>query len=158
MPAYRFSWSNFADSVVEALATAIGYVPKRHGIRARRFLENSEKRPNDEFVRGTLDTLRSVWLPRCAGLGALVDAPREQGIGSGTLSPTKAQQVEYLKQIRNGATLRRLVVEAFIRYGDQDPDVVQDGELFGGRGGSSCSLRRSRGADERQRHPHQVEA
>jgi superfamily II DNA or RNA helicase len=158
MPADRLSWASFADSVVDALASAIGYVPKHHGISARWFLENSVKCPNDEFVRVTLDTLRSVWLPSYAGLGAMVDALREQGIGPGTASPTKAKQVEYLKQTRNCASLRRLIVEALIRYGDQDPDAAHDGEVIEGTRRFAVLVPSKQGADGRAGHPHQVEA
>jgi len=127
MPKYRFSWDAFDDSLVKLLAQDIGYGGTDDGARA--WLSDRVKRPNEDFLRPTKQTLSRVWLPNYSGAIKIAEALQEFGIGPMGKSPsTTREAAAYVDRCRNSINLRRGLLEALLRFGDQDRDPTIDGE------------------------------
>jgi superfamily II DNA or RNA helicase len=157
MPAYRFSWNAFDDATVTALAEAIGF---RGGATAdaRAWLAERVARPNDDFVRKTKDVIERHWLPKYPA-GSIVERLLEAGIGPMGRPRTAAEHVAYIRRCRNSSTLRRLLAEAMIRYGDSDRTSDVDGGLPTDPVRRFAIVRPSeQPADPRRPHSYQVEA
>ena len=124
----RFSWNAFDDKTVVALAAALQFDGR--GADARAWL--AKQRPDDDFVKETKGVLERHWLPKYAGTKNIVERLLDEGIGPmGRLDETKL--VEYIAKCRNTSTVRRLLREALLRFGDADPESPEDaGELAAG--------------------------
>ena len=59
MPRYRFRWDSFDNDTVKELVAAFGFNPLAPGTDPRSWLADKVKRPNNQFVRRTLDRLGS---------------------------------------------------------------------------------------------------
>lgn len=132
MPAYRFSWDAFDEQTITALALELGYTGDLN--TARDWLEANYKRPNDDFVRHTKQALAKTWLPKYRGTRLIVERLMDSGIGPLGGTPRSDEgAARYIEKCRNSGTLRRLVLEALHRYGDQDrkkDDESEDNESF----------------------------
>ncbi len=102
MSSYRFRWDAFDDDTVNELATACGFNALATGTDPRTWLADKVKRPNDEFIRKTLDRLiRTPWFCNFRGLGQIVEELRDCNIGPNR-GPTS--QTGYVKYIRDGCS------------------------------------------------------
>ncbi len=130
MPKYRFAWDAFDDETVLALAGSAGYEPPRSASATpRAWLESQVPRPTDEFVRGAKTALERTWLPKYRGVTQLVDRLRDMEIGPMGSPTSPADCVTYIRKCRNSARLRELLIEALIRFGDQDRTPEMDDSL-----------------------------
>ena len=155
MPAYRFSWDAFDDHTVNALAVLVGHQSSAGPPRA--FLAQCVKRPNAEFVGDARHVLVNTWLPGYGGLEALVDRLVEQGLGPGSRPRSTSGRVDYVRQTRNTSRFRQFVLEAMLRFGDQDRAGPDEGIAdFVRRFAIVQPLQQS--ADSRQPHSYQQEA
>lgn len=156
MPAYRFSWDAFDDDTVRELARARGHVGEAHA--AREWLSQHAKRPDEEFVRETKDVLARVWLPRYAGATQLADHLIEWRIGPlGRPPSTLAEGAAYVDRCRNTRGVRRLLVDAMVRFGDRDRN--DEGELGPDFVPRFASIRPAQQPDNsRSAYPYQREA
>ena len=118
MPAYRFSWDAFDNHTVNALAVLVGHQSSAGPPRA--FLAQRVKRPTAEFVGDARHVLVNTWLPEYGGLEALVDRLVEQGLGPGSRPRSTSGRVDYVRRTRNTSRFRQFVLEAMLRFGDQD--------------------------------------
>lgn len=157
MPAYRFSWDAFDDRSVTALAMQMGYDPAREPRPARAFLAQCVKRPTAEFIGDTRDVLVNTWLPEYRGLDALVERLIEAGLGPGHRPRTANGRLDYIRSTRNTKRFRQYLLEAMLRFGDQD--------RVGPDEGLADFIRRfatirpaDQAPDPREPHPYQVEA
>ncbi len=126
MPAYRFSWKAFDDATLRALARGEGWSEVDGD--ARPWLTERVKRPNDEFVRRQKMTLATAWLPTYPGTKRIVEHLLDSGIGPMGPSPgTPAEAARYVERCRNSARLRKLLVDALLRFGDLDREKSDDG-------------------------------
>ena len=122
MRAFRFQWDAFNDRTVTALASGEGYAPEvQHG-GARGFLEDRVKRPDDAFVQRHKDTLAEIWLRGHPGASQIVARIRDAGLGPGGHPRTAQGLVRYATRCGNTVRLRRILLDALLRYGDQDRD------------------------------------
>jgi superfamily II DNA or RNA helicase len=157
MPAYRFSWDAFDDRTVASLAVHIGYDPGKHGRTSRAYLAQCVKRPDTEFVGDVRDVLVKTWLPEYRGLDALVERLIDAGLGPNLRPRTPSGRLDYVRSTRNSRRFRQYLLEAMLRFGDQDragPDY-----------GIGDFVRRfaivqpaSQARDPREPHPYQIEA
>jgi superfamily II DNA or RNA helicase len=156
MPAYRFSWEPFDDATVTALAVALGH--SGTPVASRDWLGATVRRPNEDFVRKTKDVLERHWLPLYPA-GSIVERLLEAGIGPMGTPKTQAEHVAYIRRCRNSTTLRRLLAEALIRYGDMDRTPGGDDGLPPGAVRRFAILRpASQPRDPRRPHSYQLEA
>lgn len=119
MPAYRFSWDAFDDTTIGALARGEGWSSSDGDPRA--WFGARVKRPNDELVRRHKATLAKVWLPGYAGSVRIVEHLQDALIGPMGKSPASAADAaRYVDSCRNSSRLRRFVLDAMLRFGDQD--------------------------------------
>ncbi|MEO7034255.1 MAG: DEAD/DEAH box helicase [Polyangiaceae bacterium] len=157
MPAYRFSWDAFDDRTVTALAVHVGYDPARDQTQARAFLEQRVKRPNSEFVGEVRDLLVNTWLPSYRGLDALVERLIEEGLGPNHRPRTPSGRLDYLRSTRKSKRFRQFLLEAMLRFGDQDR--VGPDEGIGDFVRRFASVQpASQARDPREPHPYQTEA
>ncbi len=157
MPAYRFSWDAFDDRTVRALATAIGYDPARHTATAREYLVKRVARPTADFVGDMRDVLVNTWLPEYRGLEAFVDRLIEADLGPGSSPRSTSGYLSFVRHTRNTKRFRQFLLEAMLRFGDQD--------RVGPDEGITDYVRRfvilepaKQADDDRRPHPYQVEA
>jgi superfamily II DNA or RNA helicase len=156
VPAYRFSWDAFDDATVTALAETVGYCGSGPDVRA--WLGSHVKRPNDDFIQKTKDTIERHWLPKYPA-GSIVERLLEAGIGPMGSPKTQAEHVAYIRRCRNSSTLRRLLAEALIRYGDVDRGTDVDVGLPTDTVRRFAIVRPSeQPADPRRPHSYQLEA
>jgi superfamily II DNA or RNA helicase len=157
MPAYRFSWDSFDDKTVRALAQAYGFEgPPAHG-DARRYLASRVKRPTPEFVGDNKDILARAWVPEYAGAAQLVARLIDEGVGPMSRPRTPAGYRDYIEATRNSKTLRRVLCDAMIRFGDADrSDADDDDGTFVPR--FAVLARQDQTADPRKPHDYQVDA
>jgi superfamily II DNA or RNA helicase len=157
MPTYRFSWSNFDDATVSALARALG--GPFHLEQARPWLEERVKRPSLDFVRATKDVLARVWLPKHIGIAKDVfEALHNWGIGPLGPARTGEDCARYVDACRNSKTVQHVLCEALIHFGDADAEM-KDGALdFTGVRRFARIDPRKQSQDPRTPHPHQVKA
>lgn len=120
MPAYRFTWDHFSDDVVRALADAIGYEPGRQELSHRAFLAKHVKRPDEAFVRDTKDVLARHWIPGYAGAKEIVERLLDAGVGPMGNPRSTSGYATYIEKTRNCKSLRTVLVDALIRFGDGD--------------------------------------
>jgi superfamily II DNA or RNA helicase len=157
MPAYRFSWDSFDDATVRALAEGYGFEgPPAHG-DARRYLTYRVKRPTPDFVGDNKDVLARVWVPQYAGAAQLVARLIDEGVGPMSRPRTPAGYRDYIESTRNSKTLRRVLCDAMIRFGDADrSDADVDDGSFVPR--FAVLERSAQEADRRTPHDYQKEA
>lgn len=113
MPRYRFSWDHIDEDVLRPLALAAG----GDGAQPRRTLRDRYgARPKDDFVRDLWPQLRDTWLATddIARID-VVEQLRTAGLGR---EPADGNDMTYLRSLRNTATLRRIVLAAFHRFGE----------------------------------------
>lgn len=157
MPAYRFSWDAFDDRTTTALAVHLGFDPGRHRDTARAFLAQRVKRPTPEFVGDVRETLINTWLPEYRGLDALVERLAEAGLGPGTRPRTPSGRLSFVRSTRSSKRFRQFVLEAMLRFGDQDRAGPDDGvEDFMRR--FAIVRPAEQAPDPREPHPYQLEA
>ncbi|OIP42306.1 MAG: hypothetical protein AUK47_04660 [Deltaproteobacteria bacterium CG2_30_63_29] len=83
-----------------------------------------------EFVAGVKDILVDTWLINYQGVSHLVDRLRQAGIGPGNNPENQAARVEYIRRCRNSITLRSLLTQALLHFGDQDRREIDLGDLL----------------------------
>jgi len=158
MPKYRFRWDGFDDVTVTELATAWGFNALATFSDSRTWLADKVKRPNDEFIRRTLDCLlRTPWFCNFRGLGQIVEQLRDWNIGPNRGPTSQTGYVRYIRDCRNGKSLRRILCETMIRFGeagDADPDGVGDGWVRK----VAVLIPGNQPRDKREAHPYQKEA
>lgn len=116
MPRYRFSWDHIDEDVLRPLAVAAG----GDGSQPRRTLRDRYgARPKDDFVRDLWPQLRDTWLATDAAARAdVVEQLHDARLGR---EPADDDAMTYLRSLRNTATLRRIVLAAFHRFGEPSP-------------------------------------
>jgi len=127
MPRYRFSWDNFDDETVAALATAYGYT-RSSGRSTRDWLGENVKRPNEQFVKATKGVLEDVWLPNHPRTAKQI-VNFLLGVGIGPRIPPKSDDgnLDYIRKCRNSSTLRAILATALLGFGDSDgKDVLNE--------------------------------
>ena len=130
MPRYRFSWDNFDDETVGALAAACGYSPS-DGQSPRAWLAENVKRPSDNFVRRTKTVLEDVWLPKHPRTAKqIVNFLAAIGIGPRVEPETIDGTVDYIRRCRNCKTFRSVLAKALISHGDSDHKGGDEEGLF----------------------------
>lgn len=128
MARYRFSWNAFDDNTVQALAQTLGLLNATSS-NPRSWLTEKVKRPNDDFVRLTKKTLEQWWLPRYHGAESIVDYLIDADIGPIGNPKSQHEYVTYIRRCRNTRTVRQRILEALLRFGDQDSSLDGFGEL-----------------------------
>jgi len=128
VPAYRFTWDHFEDHTLAALAEAIGFDPTHHGGDPRAFVSGRVKRPNERFVREHKDVLVHHWLPTYAGAKHIVDRLLDAGVGPLGSPRSTSGYVRYVDATRNSKTLRRVLLDALLRFGDADRRGDDEGD------------------------------
>jgi len=112
---------------VGGLAQAWGFEPDRwDGVSAREWLGEKAKRPTPEFVRVTKPVLEQTWLRNYTGAKQIVERLVENEIGPMNAPRSQRGYVDYIKACRNSLTIRSLLAEALIRFGDKDRDPADD--------------------------------
>jgi hypothetical protein len=130
VPRYRFSWDNFDDETVGALAAACGFSASE-GPSPREWLAENVKRPSDSFVRRTKTVLEDVWLPKHPRtVRQLVNFLAAIGIGPRVEPETVDGIVDYIRSCRNCKTFRYVLANALISHGDADRKRGDDEGLF----------------------------
>lgn len=160
MGRYRFSWDAFDDDTLNALAEAWGYDPdRRDGRSPRDWLGEHAKRPTPEFVQATKAALERTWLPNYPGARQFVERLIDQGIGPMGRPRSQKGYVDYIRACRNSGTIRGLLAEALIRFGDRDRDPGSDGAIDGVAVPRFALLKTaSQPEDSRRPYPHQEDA
>ena len=126
MPAYRFSWTPFDDRTVGALAADIGYRGATDA--AREYLMRHVKRPNEDFVRKTKDSIARVWLPQHGAVGdAIIRELFDMQIGPMGAMPTDAEGcARYVGRCKNTSRLRDLLLWRLESFGDMDSETADN--------------------------------
>jgi hypothetical protein len=160
MSRYRFSWKAFDDDTVRALAEAWGHELDIDRESLREWLGTSVKRPTPDFVRVTKAVLEQTWLPKYPGVQQIVERLIEEQIGPMNLPRSQRGCVDYIKACRNSLTIRSLLAEALIRFGDSDRET-EDGDgtvdpVFVPRFAVLQPAKQVE--DDRKPYPHQIEA
>lgn len=159
MPAIRFSWDNFDDKTVTALVGAMDYDGDRRSIKEMRaFLTSKAPRPTLQFVSDYKGVILHTWLRHYPGTKDIV---HELLARSWILRPvhepqTPAEYIRYLEQSRNTKKLKTLILNALLRYGDQDRTINDGGEGFVRRFVSLAPSKQP--VDSRKPHSYQLEA
>ncbi|KAA0115294.1 ATP-dependent helicase [Mycolicibacterium sp. P9-22] len=140
MPRYKFNWSNLPDWLLEALC--IGLLDNWQQSGADTALRSVYRaRPTDDFVREAWPVLRETWLrreteERRKALVELQAHRHEPG-----RFPSIAAEMAYLQTLRNTKTLRRLVLQLFIRYGETaHPSIISPRTTSPSASGESLSI------------------
>lgn len=156
MPRYRFSWDPFSDATVQALAAHLGFTGDRAG--AREWISRKVRRPSDEFVRETKDVLCRTWLLEYKGAEEIVEHLLESNIGPGGAPRSASGWANYIAKCRNAPTLRDLILQSMLRFGDQDRGQ-NEGVIDGVRAPRFTTLATAdQPEDARRPHVHQSEA
>lgn len=121
---YRFSWDAFDDRTVNAIAVANGYSPHPES-DPRTWLNDKHNRPDELFIQRMKSTLEQCWLADYPGTPHIVEQLLDAGIGPLGNPKTQSDCVAYIKKCRNSKTVRLRLLEAMLRYGDQDRSVDQ---------------------------------
>lgn len=116
---YRFSWDAFGEGTVKAIAHANGYSSRLESDPLT-WLTNKHSRPDEYFVERMKPTLEQCWLPDYSGTPQLVEQLIDAGIGPLGNPKTQTDCVAYVRKCRNSKTVRLRLLEAMLRYGDQD--------------------------------------
>lgn len=120
MPRYRFSWDRFDDATVTALAHGYGY-PSDTPQTPREWLAMQVKRPDDRFVRVTKTIIEDQWLStHLHAAQSIVEVLLVAGIGPRVRPTTAEGCVDYIRRCRNSDTVRRLLRDLLIQFGDTD--------------------------------------
>jgi hypothetical protein len=115
------------------------------------------KRPTPEFVGDNKHVLARVWVPQYAGASQLVARLVDEGVGPMSRPRTPAGYRDYIESTRNSKTLRRVLCDATIRFGDADhSDADVDDGSFVHR--FAVLERAAQEADRRTPHDYQREA
>ncbi len=157
MPAYRFTWDAFDDATVRALATELGFDGTTAG-PARAHLAQRVKRPSPEFVGEFKDVLAETWLLQYTGAAHVVARLVDQGVGPMSRPRSQRGYVDYVRSTRNSKTLRRVLCEAMLRFGDQDRPADGDDEDAGFVPRFAVLTPSNQKADPRKPHDYQREA
>lgn len=156
MPRTRFSWAPFSDSTVRVLARELGFEGDDRD--AREWLGQEVRRPNEDFVRDTKDALARAWIPEYEGAKQIVEHLLENDIGPGGSPRSPSGYATYISKCRNAATLRQLLLEALLRFGDEDRGK-DEGAIDGVRVPRYTRLLvAEQPHDGRQPHIHQAQA
>lgn len=159
MPAYRFSWEPFSNSCIEGLARSLGHQQTADSPEnPRELLSRRYKRPTEDFVRETKDALSSYWLPEYPGAGSLVERLMSAGIGPGGRPRSQSGYVEYIRNTRNCASLRRALQEALLRFGDMDRTPTDEDEDILGVKRFAVLVPKQMELDPRRPYSYQTEA
>lgn len=169
-----FSWDAFSNETVSALAVELGY--EGDGVTAesgedvntpgdkgddgngktpeRKWLEMSNPIPDDEFVRYTKRVLERTWLKKYEYIGMIVDKLIEYGIGRKNYNPgSKGECLAFISDCRNSSTLRYLLLDHLLKYGENSNPQESDGIHSFAR-----LVPSKQPEDYRKPHPYQMEA
>lgn len=115
----KFSWSNLPAELLDALCEALGLESTGADALGTAF----GTRPTESFVRAAWPTLRDRWLVDDAmARRSVVEALRARRLGDPTMdTDSPAGQLAYLRSCRNGASLRDVVLDAFVASGEHAP-------------------------------------
>lgn len=121
MPRYKFRWSNLPAPLLHELCC--GLFEDVNGLDPCAVLQDAYgARPRDEFAAEAWDVLREKWLHHDKpSRDHVVDTLRELRHEDGRITNRRAQ-MEYLRELRNAKTLRSVVLQAFVEFGETEPD------------------------------------
>jgi len=118
VPKYRFQWDNIPPNVLIPLADQIDAAGSDapSELRAR-----FGARPKDDFVRTCWPTIREQWLANDpVARTRIIEALADAGVGSQFVD---ADDMEFLRSIRNAKKMRSIVLAAFHDLGEPQPDI-----------------------------------
>lgn len=154
----RFSWDAFDDGAVVALSRS------SHGpaipAGARAWLTKVHPRPTESFVDDHREAIERAWLAHYTGLGTLVERLVSCGLGGGRKPSAPDRYLAYVQGCRNSKNFRRLLLEALLRYGDQDRPASEDdsSSVLGIRRFARVDPAAQKDPDRRKPHSYQEEA
>lgn len=121
MPRYKFQWANVPETVLKALVPE-GAVAGEQAVTVLR--SSFGVRPDEDFVRSRWEVLREGWLGRDEeARAAVVGQLWQLGVGDGdTLPAFPGAQMDFLRSCRNARRLREVVLERFIKLGEEGPE------------------------------------
>jgi superfamily II DNA or RNA helicase len=159
MAAIRFSWDAFDDAAVAVMSRSA------HGptspAEARAWLRKVHPRPSEAFIDDHREAIERGWLANYTGLGTLVDRLVACGLGGGRKPSSPGRYLDYVQRCRNSKNFRRLLLEAILRYGDQDRPSSPDEESptdLGIPRFARVDPAAQTDPDRRKPHPYQEEA
>lgn len=119
MPKYKFRWANLPTSLLDELCD--GLFEDASGLDACGVLQGAYgARPKDDFVAEAWDLLREDWLHHDKpSRDRVVETLRELRHEDGRITNRRAQ-MEYLRELRNAKTLRSVVLQAFVEFGETE--------------------------------------
>lgn len=118
MPRYRFQWKNHSTRLLQALCQH----SKLSGEPAEALSKRYGARPKEEFIRDAWQTLIQYWLDEDnASSKSIENSLREAKLGELSIESQSA----YFASCRNSGRLREIVLEVFIKYGEND-DSTED--------------------------------
>jgi len=148
-----FSWDNFEQPFLEALAAELGYTEHaRDGQTPQQWLSTHVKRIDEHFIRKSKQILERAWLPQYRAVNLIVDKLIDARIGPMSRPTTPAEYVAYIRKCRNTKTVRNLLLKYLLLDGENsEPD--------GARIPPFCMLRpNEQPADTREPFSYQREA
>jgi superfamily II DNA or RNA helicase len=158
MPKYRFRWDAFDDDTVMELATAYGFSLAATAADSRSWLAENVKRPNEQFVRSTFDCLLTTkWFCNFRGLDQIVEQLKDFHIGAMRSANSQKEYIDYIRDCRNAKTLRHMLCEAMIRFGDAGSDA-SDAVGLGWVRKFVVLIPEKQLKDPREPHPYQRQA
>ena len=121
MPRYKFRWSNLPISLLDELCH--GLFEDASGLDACDVLQDAYgARPRDDFVAEAWDLLLEEWLHHDKpSRDQVVATLRELRHEDGRITNRRAQ-MEYLRELRNAKTLRSVVLQSFVEFGETERD------------------------------------
>jgi superfamily II DNA or RNA helicase len=121
VPRYNFRWSNLPTSLLDELCH--GLFEDASGLDACDVLQDTYgARPKDDFVAEAWDLLREEWLHHDKpSRDQVVETLRELRHEDGRITNRRAQ-MEYLRELRNAKTLRSVVLQSFVEFGEAERD------------------------------------
>ena len=152
MPSYNFSWQNFDEETVTALAEACGYNPAVDCCTDREWLSQKVKRPRPEFIGVVKPVLERTWLKDYAGTKDIVQRLKNMDRGPGTNPRSQGGYVEFIAETRNTVRVQKLLAEAMISFGNGLPTIGPGIPPF------ATLFPAEQRADDRQPFPYQQEA
>ena len=118
MPKFKFSWSNLPQSLLSDLCRdLIGPYNHDEGPAAALQAEYGA-RPTEEFIRDAWPTLRASWLTTAKEPRKLIVQALQESLGEKGLVKGGRAQLTYLKDLRNSATLRKIVWRELVAAGE----------------------------------------
>ncbi len=130
MPKYRFSWQNFDDATIEALASRSGW-DSTNKLNTLEYLTKRQARPDEEFVGSIKEELEATWLKTYPGLGDIVDQLLNHGLGPGSKPRSQNGYLKFVKGTKNTANFRRILLAAILRYGESKTRLGPGSQSFG---------------------------